>query len=127
MARVLIVDRGPRIEAAEAALSAAGYAVRSVSPGLAGDIVDQLENVTIVAYLMGDAEDDAANDEMLETVLLKVVDTGVRGFVYERSGAEPNGHVTHAQATWHLSVAELDASADFANAITTAANNSIGI
>ena len=127
MARVLIVDQGPRIAAAEAALAAAGYAVRSVAPGLAGDIVDQLENVTVVAYLMGDAEDPAANDEMLETVLLKVVDTGVRGFVYERPGDEPNGHVAHAQKTWHLSVAELDASADFASAITTAANDSIGI
>ena len=127
MARVLIVDKGPRIAAAEAALSEAGYAVRSVAPDLAGDIVDQLENVTVVAYLMGDAEDPAANDEMLETVLLKVVDTGVRGFVYERPGAEPNGHVTHAEATWHLSVAELDSDAEFAEAIVTAANSSIGI
>ncbi|MGH2958735.1 MAG: hypothetical protein ACRDKE_03960 [Solirubrobacterales bacterium] len=127
MARVLIVDQGSRIQVAEAALTEAGYAVRSVAPGLAGDIVDQLENVTVVAYLMGDAEDAAANDEMLETVLLKVVDTGVRGFVYERPGAEANGHVTHAQKTWHLSVAELDPIADFAAAITTAANDSIGI
>jgi hypothetical protein len=127
MARVLIVEQGSRIAAAEAALSEAGYAVRSVAPELAGDIVDALENVTIVAYLMGDAADPAANDEMLETVLLKVVDTGVRGFVYERPGAEPNGHVTHAEATWHLSVAELDGEADFAAAITTAANRSIGI
>lgn len=127
MARVLIVDQGPRIEAAEAALSEAGYAVRSVAPGLAGDIVDQLENVTIVAYLMGNATDAAANDEMLETVLLKVVDTGVRGFVYERPGDEPNAHVKHAKETWHLSVAELDTSEDFASAITTAANDSIGI
>jgi hypothetical protein len=127
MARVLIVDRGPRIEAAEAALSEAGYAVRSVAPGLAGDIVDQLENVTVVAYLMGDAEDPASNDEMLETVLLKVVDTGVRGFVYERPGDEANQHVTHAIDTWHLSVAELDPTEDFAAAITSAANRSIGI
>jgi hypothetical protein len=127
MARVLIVEQGPRIAAAEAALSEAGYAVRSVAPDLAGDIVDQLENVTVVAYLMGDATDPAANDEMLETVLLKVVDTGVRGFVYERAGAEPNAHVSHAEATWHLSVAELDGETDFAEAITTAANRSIGI
>ncbi|MBJ7354660.1 MAG: hypothetical protein JHC98_07525 [Thermoleophilaceae bacterium] len=127
MARVLIVEQGPRIAAAEAALTEAGYSVRSVAPDLAGDIVDQLENVTVVAYLMGDAEDPAANDEMLETVLLKVVDTGVRGFVYEPSGPEPNAHVTHAQSTWHLSVAELDADADFAAAITTAADRSIGI
>jgi hypothetical protein len=127
MARVLIVDEGPRIEAAEATLSAAGYAVRSVAPELAGDIVDQLENVTVVAYLMGGASDAAVNDEMLETVLLKVVDTGVRGFVYERPGPEPNAHVTHAVATWHLSVAELDADGEFADALTTAANRSIGI
>ncbi|MGK2877294.1 MAG: hypothetical protein ACSLFF_01750 [Solirubrobacterales bacterium] len=127
MARVLIVDQGSRIEAAETALAAVGYAVRSVAPELAGDIVDQLENVTVVAYLMAGAEDPAVNDEMLETVLLKVVDTGVRGFVYERPAGEPNAHVTHAQETWHLSVAELGDEADFASAITTAANASIGI
>lgn len=127
MARVLIIDEGPRIPAAEAALAEAGYAVRSVTPDLAGDIVDALENVTVVAYLMGGSSDPAANDEMLETVLLKVVDTGVRGFVYERPGAEPNHHVAHAEATWHLSVAELDGETDFAAAITAAANRSIGI
>jgi hypothetical protein len=127
MARVLIIDSGPRIAAAEAALSEAGYAVRSVTPDLAGDIVDALENVTVVAYLLGDATDPATHDEMLETVLLKVVDTGVRGFVYEPASDEPNAHVEHAIATWHLSVAELDSGEDFGTALTTAANNSIGI
>ncbi|MBJ7457987.1 MAG: hypothetical protein JHD02_02235 [Thermoleophilaceae bacterium] len=127
MARVLIVDQGSRIAAAEQALSEAGYAVRSVAPRLAGDIVDQLENVTVVAYLMADADDPAANDAMLETVLLKVVDTGVRGFVYERAGDSPNAHVAHAQLTWHLSVAELDGDAAFAEAIVAATNASIGV
>jgi hypothetical protein len=127
MARVLIIDSGSRIAAAEAALSEAGYAVRSVTPDLAGDIVDALENVTVVAYLLGDATDPATHDEMLETVLLKVVDTGVRGFVYEPASDEPNAHVEHAIATWHLSVAELDSGEDFGTALTTAANNSIGI
>lgn len=127
MARVLIVDEGPRIAAAEQALSAAGYAVRSVSPRLAGDVVDALENVTIVAYLMGGAGDPAVNDEMLETVLLKVVDTGVRGFVHERPGAQTNNHVQHAIDTWHLSVAELDSDTEFGAALVAAANASIGI
>jgi hypothetical protein len=127
MARVLIVEPGGRIAEAEAAMSAAGYAVRSVTPQLAGDIVDQLENVTVVAYLMGDATDPATNDEMLETVLLKVVDTGVRGVVFERPGDEPNAHVEHAKATWHLSVAELETDDDFAGALTTAVNRSIGL
>ncbi len=126
MARVLIVDEGARVADAEAALSAAGYAVRSVSPQLAGDVVDALENVTVVAYLMGDAQDQAVNDEMLETVLLKVVDTGVRGFVYESPGGGANKHVEHAIETWHLSVAELG-DGDFTDALTTAVNRSIGL
>ncbi len=126
MARVLIVDEGPRVAAAEEALGAAGYALRSVSPRLAGDVVDALENVTVVAYLMGGAADPAVNDEMLETVLLKVVDTGVRGFVFEPPGETPNKHVEHAVETWHLSVAELGAG-EFAEALTIAVNNSIGL
>ena len=126
MARVLIVDQGERSAAAEAALSDAGYAVRSVSPALAGDVADELENVAVVAFLMGAADDPAVNDEMLETVLLKVVDTGVRGFVYEPSRTEPNRHITHAAATWHLSVAELG-DGDFGEALTTAVNRSLGI
>jgi hypothetical protein len=51
----------------------------------------------------------------------------VRGFVYEPASDEPNAHVEHAIATWHLSVAELDSGEDFGTALTTAANNSIGI
>lgn len=127
MARVLIVDEGARIAQAEEALGAAGYAVRSVSPKLAGDIVDALENVTVVAYLMGGSAEPATHDETLETVLLKVVDTGVRGFVYESPDGETNRHVAHAIETWHLSVAELDRSADFGEALTSAANRSIGL
>lgn len=127
MARVLIIEEGSRIAAAEAALADAGYAVRSVSPHLAGDIVDALENVTVVAYLMAGAADPIVNDEMLETVLLKVVDTGVRGFVYEAPGGKPNAHVAHAVETWHLSVEDFEAGDDFAEALTTAVNRSIGL
>lgn len=127
MARVLIVDTGERIAEAEAALAAEGYAVRSVSPTLAGDIVDALENVTVVAYLMAGAAAAATHDEMLETVLLKVVDTGVRGFVYETPEPVVNRHVAHAIETWHLSVAELSPADDFAAELVAAVNRSIGL
>lgn len=127
MARVLIIDEGERIADAEAALADAGYAIRSVSPALAGDVVDALDNVTVVAYLMGDAENPLVNDEMLETVLLKVVDTGVRGFVYERTGADANRHVEHAAATWHLSVSELAPGEYDRDKLVAAVNASIGI
>ncbi|MFT4049957.1 MAG: hypothetical protein QM648_09000 [Solirubrobacterales bacterium] len=126
MARVLIVESGPRAAAAEEALSGAGYAVRSVAPTLAGDIVDALENVTVVAYLLGESADPQTHDEMLETVLLKVVDTGVRGFVYEAPDDRPNEHVVHAIDTWHLSVADLE-SGDFAEQLVAAVNRSIGL
>lgn len=127
MARVLIVDHGARIAEAEEALIQAGYAVRSVSPRLAGDVVAQLEGVTVVAWLMGKSEDPAANEEMLETVLLKIVDTGVRGFVFEASGGEANRHVLHATRTWHLPVAEISADAEFGSALRTAVDRSIGL
>ncbi|MGB1582654.1 MAG: hypothetical protein ACPHCI_02575, partial [Solirubrobacterales bacterium] len=79
MARVLIVENGPRAASASAAVEQAGYAVRVVSPSLPGDVFDALENVAVVAYLMADADNPSVDDEWLETVLLKVVDTGVRG------------------------------------------------
>lgn len=126
MARVLIVESGARTAVAEEALSAAGYAVRSVVPKLAGEIVDALENVAVVAYLLGDASDPYIHDEMLETVLLKVVDTGVRGVVYESPGAGANAHVEHAVATWHLSVAELE-DGDFGAQLVSAVNRSLGL
>lgn len=127
MARVLIVENGPRTAEAEELLSAAGYAVRSVAPQLAGDVVDALENVTVVAYLLAGSEDPLVHDEMLETVLLKVVDTGVRGFVYEPPSDQPNRHIAHAAETWHLSVAELPRDADWGEQLVAAVNRSIGL
>lgn len=126
MARVLIVEPGPRTATAEAALTAAGYAVRSVSPRLAGDVVDALEAVTVVAWLMAPSELPDAQDAMLETVLLKVVDTGVRGFVHETVGAARNRHVEHAVVTWHLPVAEL-VGGDFESELVAAVGRSLGL
>lgn len=137
MARVLIVDRAGRSEAAAAALEAAGYAVRTVDadPTLPGDVFAELENVAVVAWLRGagDAPHAQVNGEQLETVLLKVVDTGVRGFVFERAApGEVNPHVEHARITWHIPIAEID-QADPAGgeawlaSVVAAVNQSLGI
>jgi hypothetical protein len=137
MARVLIVDRAGRAQAATAALEAAGYAVRSVNaePMLPGDVFAELENVAVVAWLhgAGDAPHAQVNGEQLETVLLKVVDTGVRGFVFERAApGEINPHVVHARETWHIPIAEIDV-ADPAGgdewlvSLVSAVNQSLGI
>ena len=124
MARVLIVDNGERTAEAEAALTDAGYAVRSVTPSLAGDIVDALENVTVVAYLLGD--DPGADGEQLETVLLKVVDTGVRGYVFEGGS---NQHVDHARETWHISIEEIGelTGEGWTTDLVNAVNRSLGL
>ncbi len=128
MARVLIVEQGSRAAAASAAVEQAGFAVRVVSPSLPGDVFDALENVAVVAYLMADAEDPSVDDEWLETVLLKVVDTGVRGFVYERKGDQVNRHVEHARSTWHIPIEEvsLNEPEDF-SALVAAVNRALGI
>lgn len=113
MARVLIVERAGRTPALIEALERGGYAVRVVEaePLLPGDVFDALENVAVVCWLMaaGDNVHDEVNGEQLETVLLKVVDTGVRGFVFERPGATANAHVEHARHTWHIPIEEVAA------------------
>ena len=50
-----------------------------------------------------------ATGEQLETVLLKVVDTGVRGFVFESPDGAPNSHVDHARETWHIPIEQIAA------------------
>jgi hypothetical protein len=137
MARVLIVDGAGRAPAASAALADAGFAVRTVDADrmLPGDVLAELENVAVVAWLFGagDAPHSIVNGEQLETVLLKVVDTGVRGFVFERAApGEINPHVEHARATWHIPIAEIDvadptAGDDWLGAVVAAANESLGI
>jgi hypothetical protein len=102
---------------------------------LPGDVFAELENVAVVAWLFGasSAPHSVVNGEQLETVLLKVVDTGVRGFVFERAApGEINPHVEHARATWHIPIAEID-DADAAGgdewlaSVVSAVNQSLGI
>lgn len=137
MARVLIADGAGRAPVASAALANAGYAVRTVeaNPMLPGDVFAELENVAVVAWLFGtgDSPHSVVNGEQLETVLLKVVDTGVRGFVFERAATgEINPHVEHARATWHIPISEIDVADaaggdDWITALVTAVNDSLGI
>lgn len=123
MARVLIVEPGPRTAQATEALEAAGFAVRAVAPSLPGDVFEALDNVAVVAYLMDPSDEPLAHDEWLETVLLKVVDTGVRGFVYENVSGDANRHVDHARETWHIPIEEV---ADLDD-LVAAVNRSLGI
>ena len=112
MARVLVVGCGCRGRALAAALRAEGHAVRGTTrsadrlaaiesagveavvadPDRLGTIMVQLAGVTVVCWLMGTA---TAAPELhgprLETLLERLVDTPVRGIVYEAAGTVEPG------------------------------------
>jgi len=112
VARVLIVGCGCRGQALARALAADGHAVRGTTrdperraqiaaagvepyvgdPDRIGTLMDGLVGVTILCWLMGTASGDpdqlaALHDGRLRMLCEKLVDTPVRGVVYEAAGS----------------------------------------
>ena len=132
MARVLIVGCGCRGRSLAAALVADGHAVRGTTrdgartaaieqsgaepvvadPDRLGTLMPALAGVSAICWLMGSAGDaPALNRERLETLTERLVDTHVRGLVYEAAGsAHPDvlgqGEeiVRRAAAIWRMPV-----------------------
>ena len=72
-------------------IESAGLEAASADPDRVGTILDQVGDVAVVAWLMGSATGtpdqlEAVNVLRLESLLEKLVDTPVRGFVFEGSG-----------------------------------------
>ena len=141
MARALIVGCGCRGRSLGEELLAAGWAVRGTSrceegmaaieeggiePALAdpdrpGTILDLVGDVTLVVLLLGSAAGDrdslaAIHGPRLERLLEHLVDTPVRGVVYEAVGSVEPGLleagaeiVRAAGSTWRIPVALLAA------------------
>jgi len=134
MARVLIVGCGCRGQALARALVAEGHPVRGTSrdagrlPGIeaAGaeaitadpdrlaTLMNAIASVSVVCWLMGTAGPNA--DELhgarLDSMLEHIVDTPVRGLVYETGGVERAEGVAAARraaATYNMPVEILDA------------------
>jgi hypothetical protein len=128
VARVLIVPCGCRGRALAADLAAAGHAVRGTTrtqanaaaireagaepylgdPDRIGTLMDALAGVTIVCWLMGTVPVAALHEGRLRMLWEKLVDTPVRGVVYE--GALPQGEqvARTAAQTWRIPLAILD-------------------
>lgn len=111
MARALLVGCGCRGRLLGTELLAGGWAVRGTSrsdgglaaiesagietvradPDRLGTVTDLIGDVTVLAWLMGsvgDAEEAATlNGPRLESLLERLVDTPVRGLVYEARGS----------------------------------------
>ena len=130
MARILIVGCGCRGQALAAVLAASGHAVRGTSrsaarvaeleeagiegvvadPDRLATVVPALGGVTVVCWLMGSAEGSPElHGARLRTLTEHLVDTHVRGLVYEAAGTvdpvlltDGASIVRGASHTWHI-------------------------
>lgn len=96
------------------AIAAAGIEPARADPDRVGTILDHVGDVAVVAWLLGSAtgsadEVAAVNDLRLGSLLEKLVDSPVRGFVLEAAGtADPAvlaaaaAHVERAARTWMI-------------------------
>jgi len=141
MARALIVGCGCRGREVGAALLAAGWQVRGTTrdparvaeieragiegvladPNLVATVHEQIDGVTLVFWLLGSASGDgeaiaAVHGSRLERLLEKLVDTPVRGLVYEASGTVAADRLEHgarvvraASERWRIPVAVVEA------------------
>ncbi len=91
------------------AIAAAGAEPYLGDPDRIATLMDALAQTTIVAWLMGTAASEELHSGRLRMLTEKVVDTGVRGLIYEAAGTvDPAwleaGEMTvrAARATWNI-------------------------
>jgi hypothetical protein len=136
VARVLIVGCGCRGGSLAAALAASGHAVRGATrsparlldlektgtegvvadPDRLGTLIPALAGVTVVCWLMGGAGDSPdLHGPRLRSLTEHLVDTPVRGLVYEAAGSADSALLTdgassvrEASRTWHIPVEIVD-------------------
>ncbi len=136
MARALIVGCGCRGRALGGRLAAEGWSLRGTTrdpehvadieaagiepavadPNRPGTLLDLVGDVTVVHWLLGTVQAEpevivAIHGARLEALLERLVDTPVRGFVYEAAGGVQSpqlergaGLVRSAAETWHIPV-----------------------
>jgi len=122
-----LLDRGwavrgtSRRQEGLAPIEAAGIEPALADPGRPGTVLDLVGDVAVVCWLLGSAQGDpkaiaALHGSRLERTLERLVDTPVRGFVYEAVGnVEPaalergEAAVRRASATWRIPVETLTA------------------
>ena len=129
MARVLIVPCGCRGRALAGELVEAGHAVRGTTrspanaeairaagaeaylgdPDRIGTLMDALSGVTIVCWLMGTLPVPELHEGRLRMLWEKLVDTPVRGVVYEGALAQGEAVARTAAETWRIPLEVLSA------------------
>ncbi len=119
MARVLVVGGAGR--AAE--LASSGHVIEQadgVDPARLVTLTPRLEGVSVLCWLFGEADDEALHGGRLTSLLEYLVDTPVRGFVYERSADHPGGEeiVARASDTFRIPCAVISPGDDLGLAVT---------
>jgi uncharacterized protein YbjT (DUF2867 family) len=124
VARVLIVGCGCRGQALARDLVAAGHAVRGTTrsearteaiaatgaepyvgdPDRVGTLMGALTGVTIVCWLLGEVPEPDLHGGRLRMLFEKLVDTPVRGVVYERALPEGEAIARDAAERWRMPV-----------------------
>ena len=137
MARVLIVGCGCRGQELARSLVAAGHAVRGTTrsaaradaiaaagaepyvgdPDRIGTLMDALVGVTVVCWLLGSVADPDLHGGRLRMLFEKLVDTPVRGVVYERALPEGEAIARDAAERWQIPVEIIEPGADAAAAV----------
>jgi nucleoside-diphosphate-sugar epimerase len=125
--------RGTSRSAAGAeAIEKAGIEPAIADPDRVGTVLDHVGDVAVVAWLLGSASGtpeaiEAVNRLRLESLLEKLVDSPVRGFVYEGAGSVDRsvldagaGLVEKAGRTWMIPVRVVRAERDSGGGWTAA-------
>jgi uncharacterized protein YbjT (DUF2867 family) len=121
------------------AIQAAGFDAAEADPDRPGTVLDLCGDVAVVVWLLGSAAGEqellsAIHGPRLERLLEKLVDSPVRGFVYEAAGSvDPDvlsaGReiVERAGETWRIPVAFLTSERDRAGWASTTAEAVAGL
>jgi len=124
VARVLIVGCGCRGQELARSLVAAGHAVRGTTrdaaradaiaaagaepylgdPDRIGTLMDALTGVTVLVWLFGDVPDADLHGGRLRMLFEKLVDTPVRGIVYEAGAPAGEAIARDAAERWRMPV-----------------------
>jgi uncharacterized protein YbjT (DUF2867 family) len=93
-----------RTEDGLAAIESAGIEAVIADPDRIGSLVDQVADVALIFWLLGSATGEpeavaALHGPRLARMLEEIVDTPVRGFVYETFGSLPSEVLVGAMAT----------------------------
>ena len=101
-----------RAEAGTKAIEAGGIEPAVADPDRLGTVMATLPGVSVVVWLLGAATGSTRADvhgPRLETLLERLVDTPVRGFVYESDGAHGGRSLVEtASARWRIPAAVVE-------------------